>query len=229
VGFVLHKIKFLGFWCIFMVKTYLLELSSISGRRDKLISLISNERRARVLRLSDSDEALRSLGAGLLLRYALERAGIPASEQQFSKNAFGKPELLSGSPQFSLSHSGNIAVCSIGDFPLGVDTDTARCTERIAKRYFHPDETSYILSLDETSKSDALGRIWVAKEAFTKAIGKGLTFPLNGFKVELTPYPALLFQDVSELPYKLFEYRFGEYFICLCAAEDAAEPEVVTI
>ena len=75
----------------------------------------------------------------------------------------------------------------------------------------------------------AIGRTSLAMAAFTdpamalafvKALGGGLTIPLNSFSVFLQEQGAVLEQTLSPLPYRLHEYRAEESRVCLCTTED---------
>ena len=62
----------------------------------------------------------------------------------------GKPYLVSEpGVHFSLSHSGDWAVCAIGDHPLGVDIEKCEPGRPdIASRFFHRDEAVSYTHLD---------------------------------------------------------------------------------
>lgn len=177
-----------------------------------VLPLLPPVRQEKIEKLSKEADKSRSAGAGWLLQYALSQAGVSAPI--FAETPLGKP-YLPEHPQlhFSLSHAGDWAVCAVGDAPLGVDVEQPRCTMKIAKRFFSPDE------LPETEDKDFLLRLWTAKEAFVKALGGGLTIPLDSFKVCLKEMEAVLEQNLSPLPYQLQEFVLDEYRICLCATE----------
>ena len=163
----------------------------------------------------DADKA-RKTGAGWLLQHALLQAGVPKNAQIFEKNALGKPFLTTNlGIHFSLSHSGSWVICAVSRDPVGVDVEQPRCTAEIAHRFFQPEE------LDGLELSpDQLNRLWTAKEAFVKALGGGLTIPLNSFSVFLQEQGAVLEQTLSPLPYRLHEYQTEESRVCLCTTED---------
>jgi 4'-phosphopantetheinyl transferase len=104
----------------------------------------------------------------------------------------GKPALRHSSRiQFNVSHSGQMALYALTvGCELGVDVEQLRTledTESIAKRFFSPGEASELLSLNSEERGPAFFRCWTRKEAYVKAIGDGLTIPLNGFQVTLLP------------------------------------------
>jgi 4'-phosphopantetheinyl transferase len=102
---------------------------------------------------------------------------------------FGKPELVGGGPErpveFSVSRSDDhclIAVSQAG--PVGVDLERRRPIgdlDRIASLYFAPREAGMIARLRDGRKLDAFFDCWTSKEAYLKALGTGLTTPLESF------------------------------------------------
>jgi 4'-phosphopantetheinyl transferase len=118
---------------------------------------------------------------------------LPAPYIVFSFSKFGKPELESKSPKiyFNVSHSGNLGLVAISDLgPIGIDVEQFRSemtTADIAKRFFSKAEIESYLSLPEDQKLQGFFNCWSRKEAFIKAVGKGLSLPLHTFDVSLRP------------------------------------------
>lgn len=133
---------------------------------------ISEYRRSKTSALKhDADKRL-SLGAELLLIYALEKyykhVPVPIC-LKFEKN--GKP-VLDG-VCFNLAHAGNLAVCAVADRPVGVDAELSdRVSEAVIKRTFCGNETDYDFAY-----------IWTRKEAAVKADGGGIVLGLAGIDV----------------------------------------------
>lgn len=203
-----------------MAQLYGLDLHPfLNGRWQEFLSALPSDRQESVQRRrSDADRA-RAAGAGWLLQYALTQAGITPENQILEKTELGKP-YLPAHPEvhFNLSHSGHWAVCAISSDPVGVDVERPRCTMEIARRFFQPEELD---SLELVP--DQLNRLWTAKEAFVKALGGGLTIPLNSFSVFLQEQGAVLEQTLSPLPYRLHEYQIEQSRVCLCTTEDRPE------
>ena len=200
-----------------MTKLYALDLRYYdNGRWRDLLASLPPERRQKALSCRFDPDKMRITCAGWLLQRALEQEGIPSEEQIFAENQWGKPYLKHHKDiHFSLSHSGIWAVCAVSDENLGVDVELPRCTMAVAKRSFRPEELEGLEDLDRYHQTDALNRLWTAKEAFLKMLGKGLTLPLDSFTVRLGE-TAELVQDYTDRPYRLHEYRIGLYRVCLC-------------
>jgi len=117
----------------------------------------------------------------------------------FSYSEYDKPYLKGNSLQFNLAHSGGLALYAfcLND-PVGVDVERERALTdgmQIAERFFSPAERAVLRSLPEEQKVPAFFRCWSRKEAFIKAVGEGLSYPLDVFDVTLAPdEPARLLQ-----------------------------------
>ncbi|HJT27362.1 MAG TPA: 4'-phosphopantetheinyl transferase superfamily protein [Pyrinomonadaceae bacterium] len=118
---------------------------------------------------------------------------------QFSYGAYGKPGLASEHVlRFNLSHSHEVALLAVAlDAELGVDVEHIRAdfaSEEIARRFFSRAEVEVFNALPKEEQVEAFFRCWTRKEAYIKAIGKGLSQALDAFDVTLAPdvQPALL-------------------------------------
>lgn len=103
----------------------------------------------------------------------------------------GKPFLadkeLNQRFQFNFSNSSDLAICAVTlGQPIGVDLERVRTMSDmlgLAKRFFADSETKQLLAQPVSAQPDAFFRLWTRKEAWLKAIGKGLTFPLRDVEV----------------------------------------------
>ena len=126
------------------------------------------------------------------LRYVLARyVGLKPEELRFAYNSYGKPALEGERLEFNMSHSHEVALVAVTrDAAVGVDVEHIRAdfaSEEIATRFFSHLEVETFGSLPEEERVAAFFRCWARKEAYIKAIGKGLSQPLDGFDVTLAP------------------------------------------
>lgn len=211
-----------------MARLYALDLLSWDEDHwQQLLPSLPPDRVQKVLTCRRPEDRARSAGAGWLLRYALIREGL-SPETPIARTALGKP-CLPEHPQvqFSLSHAGHWAVCAVSADPVGVDVELPRCTMDIARRFFSPEELEGLELLPEAERRDRLNRLWTAKEAFVKALGGGLTIPLDSFTVQLSKAEALLEQTRTPLPYRLHEYALDGARLCLCCTDARPTLELV--
>ena len=82
---------------------------------------------------------------------------------------------------FSLSHSGKYNACAFYEQPVGLDLqEHISCNrEAIARRFFHPDEYSYL----KRNGFAPFFQIWTAKESYVKQSGDGLSGMMKEFSV----------------------------------------------
>jgi 4'-phosphopantetheinyl transferase len=111
---------------------------------------------------------------------------------QFKYASRGKPSLTAPSCiDFNVSHSGDLAVFAFATgCELGVDVEQIRAlpeVRSIADRFFCSEETAELMSLNPKLREHAFYLCWTRKEAYIKAIGEGLSAPLDRFRVTLQP------------------------------------------
>lgn len=115
----------------------------------------------------------------------------------FFTGEYGKPALVDKKIDFNLSHSGDYALIAIAyGRKVGIDVEKVRQErelESIASRYFSTREVSEFMALPTEQRESAFFNCWTRKEAYIKALGLGLSLPLDSFDVSLAPNePALL-------------------------------------
>lgn len=143
----------------------------------------------RATRFIFEKDAMRFSTARGLLRMILSHyLSIPAAAVAITTNAHGKPQLapsMCTELQFNLSHSGNRAVMAVCDsFAVGIDIEEVRAiTEDVAGHFFSRWECAALNALPEEDYVQGFFRCWTRKEAFVKALGMGLTHPLDSFDV----------------------------------------------
>ena len=146
------------------------------------------------VRLQKEQDALRQI---LALYF-----GARPEQLQFTQQEKGKPEMAAATNSihltFNLSHSGELALLAVAlHLQLGVDVECIRSDfggQEIANRFFSRQEVEKLCSLPVGLRNQAFFHCWTRKEAYIKAIGEGLSKPLEDFDVAFAPGedPALL-------------------------------------
>jgi len=134
-----------------------------------------------------SHSLLRRLLAGYLDREPREVAyGYTKFGKPYLDQSVGKEKI-----EFNLSHSGDMVLIGITkDIQIGVDVEEIKPIpdlNQIAARYFSESEYSDLVTLSDSARIPAFYRCWTRKEALIKAIGEGLSMPLDSFRVSLLP------------------------------------------
>lgn len=159
---------------------------------DALLDAAERDRAARFVR---DDDRRRYRVAHALLRGVLGRClGRAPAAVDMSIGAHGKPALRDGGAadlRFNLTHSHEIAACAVAaGREVGIDVEwTGRAidVDRIAARFFAPEEQAALAALAPDLRPRAFHACWTRKEAYLKARGVGLSLPLDGFAVSVAP------------------------------------------
>ena len=131
-----------------------------------------------------------------LLRAILSRyLDIEPGQLRFCYSPYGKPALATTpgqeTPSFNVSHSHGLALYAVTrGREIGIDLERVRADldcEQIAARFFSPRENAVLRALPAKLKPEAFFNCWTRKEAYIKARGGGLSFPLDQFDVSLAP------------------------------------------
>ncbi len=130
---------------------------------------------------------------------------------KFSYNEWGKPFLKDMNIQFNVSHSkavGLLGFCL--DHPIGVDIEWKRPDFgglKIARRFFSDSEISELEGLSGKDQLQGFFNAWSRKEAYIKAVGKGLAIPLGKFSVSLAPNKECAIRNTDHDPEAIHKYK----------------------
>ncbi len=128
-------------------------------------------------------------------------------ELRFAYGPKDKPRLVDEcggrEVRFNLSHSGDVALVAVtGAREVGVDVERIRALadrDRLARRFFSPQEVAVLERLPSESRSEAFFTCWTRKEAYLKALGGGISIGLDQFDVSPVPgEPAALLSHRSD-------------------------------
>jgi len=163
-------------------------------KRDVFREVLSEDEKTRASRLLPGVYGERFVTARGYLRTILGLyLDIPPGGIRFEYLRHGKPALhAEANPKnisFNLSHSRSLALCAVSvKREIGIDVEYPRpvlMAERILERFFSDDEREYYRSQPETIKECAFMNLWTMKEAYSKALGRGLTSDLRD--IDLSP------------------------------------------
>jgi 4'-phosphopantetheinyl transferase len=120
----------------------------------------------------------------------------------FSYNPQGKPSLEDAdSLEFNFTNSRDLALlCVARQTQLGIDLEhLGRHADYagIVNRFFAEREIEELFSIPESRRHAAFITGWTRKEAYIKALGTGLSLPLDQFVVSIEPQaaPSLISAD----------------------------------
>jgi len=171
-------------------------LDQSGSRLEKHEQILATDERARAKRFRFERDRNRFVRRRGVLREILGcYLGIEPNAVRLTYGEHGKPklveEMVSRNIEFSLSHSEGIALYGFShDHQIGVDIEYVREVpemDQIAGQFFSEGEKEVLRSLKAREKTGAFYKCWTRKEAFTKATGVGLSYPLNSLDVLTDP------------------------------------------
>lgn len=158
----------------------------------ELLAMLSADERERADRFHFDRDRNRFIVARGSLRSILgSYLSREPAELGFSYAQYGKPSLAGNEISFNLSHANELALIAITrDRRIGVDIEFIRpdfASEQIAERFFSGQEVDVLRALPPDQQAEAFFSCWTRKEAYIKAIGEGMSMPLDQFNVSLAP------------------------------------------
>ena len=171
-----------------MTKLYLCDISNFikeAKENEKFLEgffdKIGVERMQYILNKKKAEDRARSLGAALLLLFALQKE-IPEIKTlpDFSYKENGKPYIKQYPDlYFNISHTKNIITCVISGVEVGVDIEHVRkISETTINKVFSENEQKLA-----GFSMDGYIRLWTMKEACAKFSGAGLSAILDGIEI----------------------------------------------
>lgn len=173
-----------------------------------LRSLLSPSEQTRLAKFHFSRDQQRfgiaraSLRRILALYLQADPHSLALDATQFGKPYLSKPEHAWLS--FNISHSGDLALIGLThERAIGIDLEEISRTiqpMQIATQFFSPSELAALKKYRGEEQRQAFFRCWTRKEAYSKAIGKGLQIPLNQFSVSLDNEPVVQLEHHEPQP-----------------------------
>jgi 4'-phosphopantetheinyl transferase len=161
--------------------------------QSSFLRLLSPDEKARAQKFRVAKDSSNFIVARGILRSLIGKyLEINPAEISFQYNGFRKPCIANNnSLNFNISHSQNIALFAFTkEFNVGVDVEFVNPdipVKEMAAKFFSTNEINNLFALPEEQLTPGFFNCWTRKEAFIKAVGEGLSFPLNRFEVSLEP------------------------------------------
>jgi len=165
------------------------------------MNILLPDEQARAERFVRYDDTVSFVLCRGILRCVLSRyVGFEPQELRFEYSPLGKPSVRVNSDapalNFNVSHSNRWALFALGkNRETGIDVEYIRAgldLSSIAARFFSPREVDLIDAASEEKRMTLFYEIWVRKEAYVKALGKGLSIPLSRFTVPLGSHKSVI-------------------------------------
>lgn len=153
------------------------------------------QRRAEAF-LQPVDRGAFILGRGALRRLLTRCRPAAGPVAALAEGRWGKPSVPvapgdSVGVEFNISHSGGrVLLAATRGTAVGVDLEVPRPgveIEEVLRRFFSAAEFAEWQSLPPELRTTGFYHLWTRKEAVVKAMGRGLSLPLDSFQVTFDP------------------------------------------
>jgi 4'-phosphopantetheinyl transferase len=156
------------------------------------VDLLSAEEKIRHARfMFDRDKRDFTAAHALVRRVLSLYAPIAPGDWTFDSTPNQKPRVAAeqaGDPPllFSLSHTHGIVACAVSrGLEVGIDVESIdRIVDAtgVARRFFAPAEIAMLDACGDETRPTRFVELWTLKEAYVKALGRGLIVPLDQFR-----------------------------------------------
>ncbi len=180
---------------------------------ERLGENLSADELARARRFYFERDQKRYVVARGMLRYILSAyLEKKPHELRFAYTPQGKPLMVNDSGydtlSFNVSHSDAFALYAVTrGRSVGIDIERIRddvAIDQVSRKFFSEGEISSIEKTEENKRARVFFQYWTRKEAFLKATGMGLSFPMEQCDVSLmggkVRSPLILPGDPAESP-----------------------------
>jgi 4'-phosphopantetheinyl transferase len=179
-----------------VIHIWIASLEQSNCKVQNLSKLLSEDEQDRSMKFCfEKDRKHFIVGRGLLRTFLGRYLDKEPTQLKFYYSQYGKPALdgtVEGNVlNFNLSHSHGLALYAFAlDHQIGIDIELIRFipdVEQIVERFFSTNERSLFRTLSPEQKQIAFFKGWTSKEAYLKATGNGLAYPLDQIEVSLNP------------------------------------------
>jgi 4'-phosphopantetheinyl transferase len=182
------------------------------GEGRELATLIENQHKTRYM----ESVFLKKVILSKYLKVTME--AVHLGEQKL-----GKPTLISpkNSLDFNVAHSNDLFVCAIADSGLiGVDVEEIKEIDlRTALEFCCDSELAYLNTGNDIERRINFFKLWTLKEAYVKAIGKGLSYPLKDICFNLMDLSSVKIEGNASKKWLFDINKVDNYILSICTSE----------
>lgn len=173
----------------------------------RLKNILSDHEKKQAARFHFAHDQRRFIVRRAVLRQLpANQLGLAPKEIKIDSATFQKPKIAAAQNsqrlKFSTSHSGDWALIALAqNCEVGVDVEQHRPLPDAAglvENFFSDWEIAEFTRLPEPTRTEGFFNCWTRKEAFVKALGLGLAYPLKEFSVTLAPGQPAALMKVSD-------------------------------
>jgi len=170
-----------------------------------------------MISLTNTDKKELHAYAHKMLREALRLRCVEYSEvTPIAKNKMGKPSLAERPDiNYNLSHAEGITACMVSDYECGIDCEKVRdFRQNVIRRVFSENEKKMFEGTPDEEKNLLFFRLWTLKEAYVKAIGIGVSYPMD--TVEFSFSGDEIVSNIKDCRFRQYIIGEGKYVVAVC-------------
>ncbi|NLT09753.1 MAG: 4'-phosphopantetheinyl transferase superfamily protein [Ruminococcus sp.] len=155
--------------------------------------------------------------AHAMLRECLRPYGIDYNDDTpVSRGKMGKPSLADRPDvHFNLSHADGVTACIVSGRECGIDCEGVRpFRQNVIRRVFSEKEKQLFEAAPEEEKNLLFFRLWTLKEAYVKAIGTGISFPMN--EAEFSFADGEIICSQPDCSFRQYILEGGRFVVSVC-------------
>ena len=168
-----------------------------------------------MISIKDMDKKELHAHAHRLLRECLRPLDIDYGEDTpVIKGKMGKPSLADRPDiHYNLSHAKGIAACIVSEQECGIDCENVReHRPNVMRRAFSESERQLVESASPEERGLLFFPLWTLKEAYVKAIGRGIGFRMQEVSFQFRNDEILCSQQNADF----YQTEYEDYQISVC-------------
>jgi 4'-phosphopantetheinyl transferase len=205
------------------VKVYYTDLSPLTDPSylDRCFAILDDQEKQRFELLALENNQKEFLVGHALVRWTLScLTHVPPQDWHYQQGEQGKPEIHAPADykalKFNLSHTDGMVVCAINwNNRIGIDVENEISrtgkTAGLAQKFFTQDEVTRLNALPLSARRHRFFQLWTLKESFIKALGAGMSIPLNQFSFHWDERGLIQARFDSALDEELSQWEFHQW------------------
>lgn len=181
---------------------------------NKYLEIFGGNSDKKFLKYRKWQDAQLSVLGRILLKYGLSKY-YDINDFKINVSNNGKPFLQDHQIYFNISHSKNLVVCAISEFPVGIDVEFSNYGIDYLEFCDQMTKNELLRIQESENHVESFFNYWTEKESLIKANGMGLQIPLKSF--EICNHQTCI-SNVKYFTKKLDIHK--EYHCCIAAEKD---------
>lgn len=199
---------------------------------ENFLDLISEQRQQNISKkLFDKDKISSLFSELLLFKVLKDYYYLNPSDLIIKKTKYNKPYLANiDNVHYNISHSGDWVVCAVSPVPVGVDIEKIVDIDfSLISKYYSTKEIHEFKKVPKQHKLACFYNLWTLKESYIKAVGMGLSIPLDSFSI-IKESNSFKLVSQNKVNYNFKQYEIdAEYKLSVCSINNAFSLKAIVL